>query len=302
MRLRETPEAIGRRFHGPSARTVVARVRPAKIPIVVSHIISDLCAPEMTLPPPVEAAYAIHVHHKPLSRAEAWIDGKHSFVPPIGDGSICVFDLQMSPIALIREPLDFTRFSITQAALNDLAYERGQSGVTNLRIPELGHPDRVIQNLALALISRGELFGQEMDSLFADWIGLAFHSHIVDTYGDTRHANILRWSIAPWRLRDACEWMMQRLDAPLSIAEVAAQIDMTPGYFARAFRQATGAPPHQWLMRKRIERAKDLLRAPDISLAEIASACGFSDQSHLTRVFGKIEGVAPGRWRQRLLE
>src|ERR1700761_305146 len=79
---KETSEAIGRRFHGPSAQTVLARVRPARGPIVVSHVISDVPAPEKTLPPPAETAYAIHVHHKPLSLGETWIDGKHAAMPP----------------------------------------------------------------------------------------------------------------------------------------------------------------------------------------------------------------------------
>jgi AraC family transcriptional regulator len=297
----ETPEALGRRFHGPSAQTVLARVRPARSPIMVSHVISDVPTHEKTLPPPREAAYAIHVHHKSLCLGETWIDGRHAGMPRIGTGAVCMFDLQGGPVAVVREPLEFTRFGITQSTLDDLAYERGQPGVRRLRLPGLGHTDRVIESLALAIVGRANMFGRETDSLFIDWIGLAFHAHIVDTYSDARPAGIDRWSIAPWRLRDACDWMMARLDDTFSIAEVAAQVDMTPGYFARAFRQATGEPPHRWLMRKRIERARELLQNPKNSLAEIASACGFADQSHLTRVFGRIEGVTPGRWRQRLM-
>jgi AraC family transcriptional regulator len=295
----ETPDAIGRRFHGPSAQTVLARVRPAKRPIVMSHVISDVPVAEKTLPPPVEAAYAIHVHHKPLALGETWIDGRHAGMPRIGVGAICMFDLEGSPVAVVREPLEFTRFGITRATLDDLAYERGQPYVKHLRIPDLGHPDPAIQGLALALLGRASLFGQETDSLFADWIGLALHAHLVDTYAETRSPKTIRWGIAPWRLRAACEWMMERLDGPLSIAEIAKQVDMTPGHFARAFRQATGEAPHHWLLRRRVERAKVRLATAGISLAEIATACGFADQSHLTRVFGRIEGVTPGRWRQR---
>lgn len=300
--VQETPEALGRRFHGPSAQTVLARVKPARSPIMVSHVVSNEPTHEKTLPPPSEAAYAIHVHHKPLSLGETWIDGRHAGMPRIGAGAVCMFDLQGAPVAVVREPLEFTRFGIAQSTLDDLAYERGQSGVTRLRLPALGHTDRVIEGLAGALLGRAMTFGYETDSLFVDWVGLAFHAHIVDSYGDGRPARIDRWSIAPWRLRDACDWMMGRLDQPLSIAEIAAQIDMTPGYFARAFRQATGEPPHRWLMRKRIERAKALLRTPGLSLAEIASVCGFADQSHLTRVFGRIAGATPARFRQRLLD
>ena len=91
--------------------------------------------------------------------------------------------------------------------------------------------------------------------------------------------------------------MTERLADPLSILEIAAQINMAPGHFARAFRQATGQSPHRWLMDRRIERAKDLLRS-DMILAEIALTCGFVDQSHLTRVFSRRERLTPGAWRR----
>src|ERR1700755_106083 len=130
----ENSDAIGRRFHWPAARTVLARVRPEKRPIVISHVISNFPTAEKTLPPPTEAAYAVHVHHKPLSLGETWIDGRHAGMPLIGTGALCMFDLQGAPVAVVREPLEFTRFGITQSTLDDLAYERGQSGVRHLRL------------------------------------------------------------------------------------------------------------------------------------------------------------------------
>lgn len=222
-------------------------------------------------------------------------------MPSIAVGSICIFDLELSPVARVRDQLDFTRFGISQATLMDLAYERGQSSSGRLRIPDLGQPDPVIQSLALAIANRVKMFGQETDSLFTDWIGLAFHSHLVDAYGEARAVKSMRWSIAPWRLRQACELMVESLNAPLSIADIAIAVDMTPEYFARAFRQAMGEPPHRWLMRKRIDRAKQLMRVSRSSLAEIAWACGFVDQSHLTRVFNRVEGTTPSVWRRRNL-
>jgi AraC-like DNA-binding protein len=249
-----------------------------------------------------EAAYSIHVHHETLLRGETWIDGKHARMPAIMVGSICIFDLEKTPVARVRDPLNFTRFGVTQATLIDLAYERGRPSSGRLRIPALGHPDPVVESLALAMLNRERLFGPETDSLFADWIGLAFHAHLVDAYGEMRMPVSQRWSIAPWRLRQACELMMERLDGPLSIIEIADAVDMAPEYFARAFRQAMGEPPHRWLMRKRVERAKDLMKIPGSSLAEIASVCGFVDQSHLTRVFTRTVGITPGRWRRRHFE
>ena len=66
-----------------------------------------------------------------------------------------------------------------------------------------------------------------------------------------------------------------------------------------AFKQITGMPPHRWLLMQRVTRAKDLLRGTITPIAEIALTCGFSDQSHLTRVFSKTFGISPGAWRRQ---
>jgi AraC-like DNA-binding protein len=57
--------------------------------------------------------------------------------------------------------------------------------------------------------------------------------------------------------------------------------------------------PHQWLMKRRVERSKELLREPGLQLAQIAQICGFVDQSHFARVFLRSENCSPGRWRRR---
>ena len=72
-------------------------------------------------------------------------------------------------------------------------------------------------------------------------------------------------------------------------------------HFARGFKQSAGVTPHHYLTRMRVERAQDMLARTDLSLSEIASPLGFSDQSHLTRHFRQMLGITPGqfRWSQR---
>jgi AraC-like DNA-binding protein len=82
------------------------------------------------------------------------------------------------------------------------------------------------------------------------------------------------------------------------ITEVAGVCGLSTTYFAKAFKQATGAPPHAWLVMRRIERAKRLLSESTLEIAEIALACGFVDQSHLSRTFVKRERCSPGKWRR----
>ncbi|RZL09033.1 MAG: AraC family transcriptional regulator [Rubrivivax sp.] len=83
---------------------------------------------------------------------------------------------------------------------------------------------------------------------------------------------------------------------PRSVAEVARQCGLSRGHFAAAFKASTGRTPYQWLLVRKIDKAKMLLKR-GLPLAGIALDCGFADQAHLTRVFSTTVGVTPGRWK-----
>jgi AraC family transcriptional regulator len=79
---------------------------------------------------------------------------------------------------------------------------------------------------------------------------------------------------------------------------MAAIAHISPYHFARQFKTATGLPPHQYVILRRVERAKELLQAgTDLSLAEVAVQAGFSDQSQFTHHFKRVVGVTPGQFR-----
>lgn len=86
----------------------------------------------------------------------------------------------------------------------------------------------------------------------------------------------------------------------ISLADLGAMTGLSPLYLARAFRKAVGAPPHAYQILRRIEMATGLLRQGG-SPADVALACGFSDQSHMTRQFRRAHGVTPGAFRRARL-
>jgi AraC-like DNA-binding protein len=69
-------------------------------------------------------------------------------------------------------------------------------------------------------------------------------------------------------------------------------------HFAAQFRAATGVRPHDYVLERRIDRARTLLREEDMPLVEVALSVGFQTQAHFTTVFRRLVGEAPGRWRQ----
>jgi len=85
----------------------------------------------------------------------------------------------------------------------------------------------------------------------------------------------------------------------LSLSKLAETAHLSPYHFARLFKQRTGLAPHQYLLHRRIEEAKRLLRDTSLDLAEIAQRLGFRDQSHFTARFRKANGMTPKRWRER---
>jgi AraC family transcriptional regulator len=100
------------------------------------------------------------------------------------------------------------------------------------------------------------------------------------------------------RLRVVVEYIEEHLDASPTLGQMGAVTRLSPYHFARQFKAATGLPPHQYVIMRRVERAKQLLQAgTDLSLAEVAAHAGFSDQSQFSRHFKRLVGVTPGQFR-----
>ncbi|MCX7056979.1 MAG: AraC family transcriptional regulator, partial [Proteobacteria bacterium] len=99
------------------------------------------------------------------------------------------------------------------------------------------------------------------------------------------------------QLRAATDFIESQLDQDLSLESISAASAMSPFRFARAFKKATGQSPLQYVIHRRIDRAKELLRSGDRDLADIANLVGFSTQSHFTAVFRRRCGTTPKRYR-----
>lgn len=90
---------------------------------------------------------------------------------------------------------------------------------------------------------------------------------------------------------------MAHLDGSISLEELAAECRLSCSHFARAFKTSTGMSPMRWLSLQRVEHAKTLLLQTDLTLEQIAQACGFADASHFAREFSRTAEASPGAWR-----
>ena len=105
--------------------------------------------------------------------------------------------------------------------------------------------------------------------------------------------------LAPWQLRRVLEHLENNIHRNLPITDLATIARLSASQFCRAFKASTGTTPHRWHLNARVIRAQALLVSEQISLADVAVATGFADQSHFTRIFLRTTSCTPGAWRRR---
>lgn len=92
--------------------------------------------------------------------------------------------------------------------------------------------------------------------------------------------------------------IQERLHEDLSLTDLSAVAGLSPSYFLRSFKKATGQTPHRYLMDRRLQRAQDRLNQTDLAIVDIAYDCGFASQSHMTDVFKSRLDITPARYRR----
>ncbi|QGZ64972.1 helix-turn-helix domain-containing protein [Paraburkholderia acidisoli] len=193
---------------------------------------------------------------------------------------------------------DFVLTEVPRAWLERLGADVSRHRVQGIAA-RTGERDDVLGHLVRALLPAFDAPGAH-DKLFVEQMGVAIGLHLVSRYGGTslrsapRRAELSRWQEAR-----AKELLLGGASTAVSIEAIAAECKLSPSYFIRAFRGSTGQTPYQWQLAQRIARAQHLLTRSAYSLVEVASVCGFTDQTHFTRVFSKAVGVAPGAWRKQ---
>ena len=121
-------------------------------------------------------------------------------------------------------------------------------------------------------------------------------AHLVQRVGGTpEHEKAV--ALPAWRVKRIREHVDTHLQDDLDVVTLAEMAGLSVRHFSRAFTKQVGQTPHRWIMSCRVERALQLLRDESRSLVDIASECGFSSQSHLTRVLKQETGHTPKRWR-----
>jgi len=166
-------------------------------------------------------------------------------------------------------------------------------------VPAFGARDALVQHMLLALLAEVRTGGA--DRLYAEAMATALSAHLLKHYVVSKRLPMEEASSTLTRceLRRAAEYIEENIARNPSLTELAEEVKMSRYRFARLFKQSTGFSPHQYVIARRVEKAKRLLELEGPSLHEVALSAGFSDQAHLTRHFKRLVGTTPGAFRRR---
>lgn len=221
----------------------------------------------------------------------------HSTVHDFDANSVYLRNFCDDYSADLRGSFDFMLLQISEDELARMADEADLRHVGALKQTVQG-TDPVLGGLLGALFCSMEGEG-ERSALFVDQISVAIGIHLVQRYGTAvETSSSFRRKLSARAQADLRSQIECHLDGQISIDDLARTCNLSTGMFLQAFRATMGKTPQQWLTQQRIEKAMQLMLTSDLPLKDVAAQCGFSDQSHFTRVFSRIMGATPAAWRR----
>ena len=163
-----------------------------------------------------------------------------------------------------------------------------------------GFRDPVIESIGRTL-ARELDEGHPIGAMFAETAAGALETYLLRRFSDRVPGPPLpaRGALNSQRLQRTLDLINERIGDDLSLRELALETSLSVFHFARAFKAATGVAPHQYVLERRVARAKQLLEEGQLTLTEISNVCGFASQAHLTNVFKRMIGVTPGVYRSQ---
>ena len=165
-------------------------------------------------------------------------------------------------------------------------------------VPRLGFPDETAERLVWLLLSEAERPGAGT-LLVMQSLTRALCVHLLRSHSNLNPAPpVSPPSLGASRLQRVIEHMRSRLDEDLPLTRLAETSGLSPSQFVRAFRGATGQPPHRYLIGLRVERARALLEQTDMPVTAVGVRCGFEQPSHFATSFRALTGFSPRAWRQ----
>lgn len=238
----------------------------------------------------------LSVAFKPHERVVWSVDGK-SQSTNLPAGSVFLYGEREFVWHRRVKPSEYVNLTLDPAILQQIAIEHGLSPTIAIehrvifQDPTILHVAQLLKAEVLSGGLAGNLYVESLRNLLAVHLLRNHTQALVKPTVEVAHLEGLK-------LKQLKDYIEDHLADELEIATLAELIPMSQFHFARAFKTATGVPPHRYIMQRRIERSKVLLSVTRLSAAEIAYQVGFSNQSHFSAQFRKSVGLTPKQFRE----
>jgi AraC family transcriptional regulator len=173
-----------------------------------------------------------------------------------------------------------------------------ESGIATTISPRLFFFDQAVWDTALKL--QAEVGNSDPESRqYAEALSLVL-MHELNRLERTTSGVVrpLSGGLPAWQSKRVAEFIEEHLAEEISLATLAELVDLSLFHFARAFKQSFGVPPHRYHSARRMDRARNLLQSPALSVTQIGAQTGFRETSSFTRAFRRFTGVTPTEYRR----
>jgi AraC family transcriptional regulator len=253
-------------------------------------------APASELNPPAMTHHRLILFARPPEELDLLYEGvKRHVAPPAG--SIAVVPAGNPARYRWGGSMDTLNVYLEPGLIGRVAAEAFGLDPARLTVPPLDGLDLPHVRAAMGAVD-AELAGGVGGRLAAESLANLLAVHLIrHVLAPHRLARGRDGTLPRGRLRAVVDYIEEHLDASPSLQQMAAAAHLSVYHFARQFKAATGLPPHQYVIARRVERARQFLQTgTELSLAEVATDCGFSDQSQFSHHFKRIVGVTPGQF------
>lgn len=215
-----------------------------------------------------------------------------------GPDRFCLMPKESESVWDIRDNLAFVHLYCTDEHLREVGEKVWDRSPATFTLDE----KTFSQDARITALYRQFLLGcdwqQNANQLTLSTASTLLLTHLVQHYSNVQwQLPTVTGGLAPVALRNVLEYIEAHLGEPLLLCDLAAQVSLSEYHFARMFRQSMGVAPHQFVMQRRMARAKALLLSSNQSLTDIALACGFNSASHFSNRFKAAKGITPSQLR-----
>src|SRR5919199_152146 len=239
----------------------------------------------------------VSVAFAPQEQTTWRVDGGSSRTTPLPPGSVFLYSSREFVWSRWNQPTECVHMTLDPNLISRVAQDSSLSSNIEIEYRAI-FADPTILHLA-RLFKLEILNGGIAGKLYTESLANVLAVHLLRNYSGSLVKPVLQDEpLDALKLNHFKEFIEEHLSEDLSIANMASVVHISPFHFARAFKAATGQPPHRYVTQRRMEQAKTLLSVTRLPVAEVANRVGFSNQSHFSAQFRRATGTTPKGYRE----